>query len=262
MQSASLRPLSGVRVLVTRPVEQAQTLSEKLRDLGAETIELPTIEVVHAQDNDPLDQALRRLSDYHWIIFTSVYGVRFLMKRLASTGISPTVLREVMVAAIGPATASELERATKKPEFVPNEFLSEKIADGLGNVRGKRILLPRADIASKKLPELLRRRGALVEEVVAYQTVIPPDLTPERVNSIFMRGIDLVIFTSPSTVHNLAQVLGDDRLRQILSNVKVACIGPVTVQATKELGIRVNIVAGIHTVDALVEAIVDEIRTV
>ena len=86
MQSASLKPLSGLRVLVTRPVEQAQTLSEKLRDLGAETIELPTIEVVPAQNNDPLDQALRRLSDYHCVIFTSVYGVRFLMKRLASTG--------------------------------------------------------------------------------------------------------------------------------------------------------------------------------
>jgi uroporphyrinogen III methyltransferase/synthase len=262
MQSASLKPLSGLKVLVTRPIGQAQRLSEKLRELGATTIELPTIEVVPAQNNDALDQALRRLGEYHWVIFTSVHGVRFFMKRMAGLKISPTVMKEVMLAAIGPATASELERTVKKPEFVPNEYLSEKIADGLGNVKGRRILLPRADIASKNLPELLRSREALVEEVVSYRTIIPPDLTPERVNSIFMRGIDLVTFTSPSAVHNLAQVLGDDRLGQILSNVKVACIGPVTVQATKELGIGVNIVAGIHTVDALVEAIVDEIRTV
>jgi uroporphyrinogen-III synthase len=262
MQSTSLKPLSGVRVLITRPIEGAQRLSEKLRELGATTIELPTIEVVPPQNNHALDQALQKLNEYDWVIFTSVHGVRFFMERMANLKISPTAMKQVMLAAIGSATASELERAAKKPEFVPNEFLSENIVDGLGNVNGKRILLPRADIASKKLPELLRRRGGLVEEVVAYQTVIPPDLTPEHVNSIFMRGIDLVTFTSPSTVHNLAQVIGDDRLAQILSNVKVACIGPVTVQATRELGIGVNIVAGIHTVDALVEAIVDEIRTV
>jgi uroporphyrinogen III methyltransferase/synthase len=209
-----------------------------------------------------LDQALQKLNEYDWVIFTSVHGVRFFMERMANLKIPLKAMKQVMLAAIGPATASELERAAKKPEFVPNEFLSENIVDGLGNVNGKRILLPRADIASKKLPQLLRSRGAFVEEVVAYQTVIPPDLTPERVNSIFMRGIDLVTFTSPSTVHNLAQVIGDDKLAQVLSNVKVACIGPVTVQATRELGIGVNIVAGIHTVDALVEAIVDEIRAV
>jgi len=262
IQSASLKPLSGLRVLVTRPIEQAQSLSERLRELGATTIELPTIQVIPAQNNDALDHALRRLSEYDWVIFTSVHGVRFLMKRMADLKISSKVLKGVMLAAIGPATASEMERTVKKPDFVPNEYLSEKIADGLGNVKGKRILLPRADIASKNLPELLRRREALVEDVVAYQTIVPPDLTPERVNSIFMRGIDLITFTSPSTVRNLAQVMGGDRLEQFLSKVKVACIGPVTVEATKELGIGVNIVAEVHTIDDLVEAIVDEIGTV
>lgn len=129
-------------------------------------------------------------------------------------------------------------------------------------MKGKRILLPLADIASKKLPDLLRKRGALVEEVVTYRTIIPPDLTPDRLARIFAGGVDMVTFTSPSTVRNLARVLGTNELGQVLSTVKVACIGPVTVEATKGFGINVDIVSKIHTIDALVEAIVDEIGTI
>lgn len=262
MQAASLKPLSGMTILVTRPIEQAQNLSEKLRELGATTIELPTIEIIPAENNDALDEALERLNEYDWVVFTSVHGVRFFMECMADLNIAPSALKQVMLAAIGPATASELESAVKKPELVPTEFLSWNIADGLGDVKGRRILLPRADIASKKLPDLLRKRGALVEEVVAYRTIIPPDLTLDRLTSIFAGGVDLITFTSPSTVRNLARVLGFNKLEEFLSTVKVACIGPVTVEATKELGINVDIVSKIHTIDALVEAIVDEIGTV
>jgi len=262
MQATSLKPLSGMTILITRPIEQAQNLSEKLRELGATTIELPTIEIIPAENNDTLDKALERLNEYDWIVFTSVHGVRFFMKRMADLNIAPSALKQVMLAAIGLATASTLERTVKKPELVPTEFLSWKIVDGLGDVKGRRILLPRADIASKKLPDLLRKRGALVEEVVAYRTIIPPDLTPDRLNYIFAGEVDLITFTSPSTVRNLARVLGPNKLEQFLSMVKVACIGPVTVEATKELGIRVDIVSKIHTIDALVEAIVDEIGTI
>jgi uroporphyrinogen III methyltransferase/synthase len=262
MQAASLKPLSGMTILVTRPIEQAENLSEKLRELGATTIELPTIKIIPAENNDTLDEALERLNEYDWVVFTSVHGVRFFMKRMADLNIARSALKQVMLAAIGPATASVCESAVKKPELVPTEFLSSNIADGLGDVKGKRILLPRADIASKKLPDLLRKRGALVDEVVAYRTIIPPDLTPDRLTRIFAGGVDLITFTSPSTVRNLARVLGFSKLGKFLSTVKVACIGPVTVQATKELGINVDIVSKIHTIDALVEAIVDEIGTV
>jgi uroporphyrinogen III methyltransferase/synthase len=251
-----------VTIVVTRPIEQAQELSEKLRELGATTIELPTIKIIPAENNDILDEALERLNEYDWVIFTSVHGVRFFMKRMTELNIAPSALKKVMLAAIGPATASALERTVKKPELVPTEFLSWKIADGLGDVKGRRILLPRADIASKKLPDLLRKRGALVEEVVAYRTIIPPDLTRDRLTCIFAGGVDLITFTSPSTVRNLARVLGPSKLDQFLSVLKVACIGPVTVEATKELGINVDIVSEIHTIDALVEAIVDEIGTI
>ncbi len=262
MQATSLKPLSGVKILVTRPILQAPTLSEKLRQLGATTIELPTIEIVPAEDTSGLDRAVRSLSEYDWVIFTSVHGVQFFMKRMAELKVAPETLKKVKTAAIGPATAAALERAVKKPDYIPNEYLSSKIAEGLGDVKEKRILLPRADIASKKLPVLLRERGALVDEVVAYRTIIPRDLTPERLKSVIARGVDLVTFTSPSTVRNLARVLGGHELKRFLGKVKVACIGPVTVEATKELGIGVDIVAETHTIDALVEAIVHENRTV
>jgi uroporphyrinogen-III synthase len=261
MQAASLKPLSGVRVIVTRQIGQAEYFSKKLRELGAVPIELPTIKTVPTKSIEALDRALARLSEYDWIVFTSVQGVNFLTKRLADLKIPSTALKQVMLAAIGPATASALEQTIKKPEFVPSDYLSWKIVDGLGDLKGKRVLLPRADIASKKLPDALRERGALVEEVVAYRTIIPPGLTPDRLQPIF-RGADLITFTSPSTIRNLAEALGVEFLKQSTSGLKVACIGPVTVEAAKELGVHVDIVAEVHSVDGLVEAIVHEIRAV
>lgn len=259
---ATLKPLSGVRILVTRPIQQSQNLSEKLRRLGASPVELPTIEIAPIENTDSLDRALRRLGEYYWVIFTSVHGVNSVLKRMSELRIEHKALQEVKVATIGPATASALGQAGRKPDYIPAEYLSEKIAQGLGEVNGKQILLLRANIASKRLPALLGERGALVDDVVAYRTIVPRDLAPERLRSIFDKGVDLVTFTSPSTVRNLAQVLGGGELERYLRNVKVACIGPVTVETVKEIGIRVDIVARNHTVDSLVEAIVNEIRTV
>ena len=173
--------------------------------------------------------------------------------------VSFKVLDRVEVAAIGPATSQELERFGKIPSYVPEEYLSKQVAQGLGDVRGKRILLPRADIASKKLPSLLRQRGALVDEVVAYRTVIPDELTSVRLRSLLDAGVDLITFTSPSTVRNFVQALGASELQSRLKDVKIACIGPVTVEAAEELGVHVDIVALNHTIDGLVEAIENEI---
>ncbi len=262
MQATSLKPLSRLRILVTRPIEQAETLAEKLRGLGATTIELPTIQIVAPGNTTALDAALRSLQEYDWVIFTSTYGARFFTKRMGELSIPIHLLKKVKVAAIGPATAAEVQSAGKVPDYVPSEFLSEKIVDGLGEVKGKRTLLPRADIASKKLPALLREREALVDEVVAYQTIRPADLTAERVKSILTHGVDIITFTSPSTVRNLAQVLGAEKLSESLDNVTVACIGPVTVQEADGFGIRADIIAKSHTTDGLVEAILNETRTV
>jgi uroporphyrinogen III methyltransferase/synthase len=257
-----LKSLAGVRILITRSNAENQGLAGKLRALGAITVELPTIAVVPPENTRPLDESIRMLSKFDWVIFTSRNGVQFFGKRMAAVGKPKDKLREVKVAAIGPATAAALEGLGKRPDYVPQEFLSEQIVYGLGDVKGKRILLPRADIASRSLPEHLRKRGANVEEVVAYRTMVPEDLSLDRLLLILKQGVDVVTFTSPSTVRNLAHVANADGLDALLRNVKVACIGPVTADAARALGVHVNIVASNHTIDDLVEAIVNEIRTV
>jgi uroporphyrinogen III methyltransferase/synthase len=248
-----------MRILVTRPESEAFSLSEKLRALGATAIEIPTIAIRPPDDTNQLDRAIGEIGDYEWIVFTSVNGVRSFHERMKGLNVSFKSLERVKVAAIGPATSQELERLGKIPSYVPEEYLSEQIARGLGEIRGKRILLPRADIASKKLPSLLRERGALVDEVVAYRTVIPDELTSVRLRPLLDGGVDLITFTSPSTVRNFVQALGASELQSRLKNVKIACIGPVTVEAAEELGVRVDIVALNHTIDGLVEAIENEI---
>ena len=236
-------------------------MAEKLRAQGATAVELPTIAIMPPENNNLLDKSVKALSTYDWLIFTSQHGVRFFTERMNALGASMGRLHDLKVAAIGPATAAALEKLGRKPDYVPEEFLSERIINGLGNVKGKRILLPRANIAGRSLPEELTKRGANVEEIIAYRTVIPDDLTLDRLQSTLKRGVDVVTFTSPSTVRNLARV-AENNLSSMLSGAKVACIGPVTAGAAKELGVHVDVVARNHTVDDLVEAIVNEIRTV
>jgi uroporphyrinogen III methyltransferase / synthase len=261
MQTVPLQSLAGVRIMTTRPKTEEEPLTKKLRELGAIVMEFPTIAILPVENFGLLDGAIRTFSEFEWVIFTSTQGVRFFGERMAVLGLTDN-LRGVKVAAIGPATASALSGLGKKPSFMPDEFLSQEIARGLGDVKGKRILLPRADIASKTLPDLLRKLGATVDEVVAYRTVIPNDVSRDQLRSIVKQGVDVVTFTSPSTVRNLATIAGAGDLEAIFKGVKVACIGPVTAEATRELGLHVDIVASNHTIDDLVEAIVNEIRTV
>jgi len=261
MQSARLKSLAGVTVVITRAKGDNKVLSERLRELGAVAIELPTIAVVPPENSIPVDESIRTLRKYDWLIFTSAHGVGFFSKRMAALGEPMGRLDQVKVAAIGPATATALERLGRKPDYVPPEFLSERIATGLGQVGGKRILLPRADIASARLPELLRRKGAVVDEIVAYRTVMPDDLS-NLLQLILQKHVDVITFTSPSTVQNLARAAGPNRLGLLLNGVKVACIGPVTAEAAKALGVHVDIVARNHTIEDLVEEIVSEIRNV
>lgn len=259
MEATTVKPLSGLRILVTRPRDQVHILSDKLRALGALTFELPTIEIAPPQNYTQLDNAIHNIKSYDWIIFTSVHGVQFFIDRLASLNVKLAKDDHVKVAAVGPATAAALKHAGREPDYVPQQYLTEKIATGLGDLQDKRILLARADIASKRLSEILRDRGALVDEVIAYRTVIPSDLRREELESILKRGIDVITFTSPSTVRNLALLLGSEGLDGYLKGCKVACIGPITHATAKELGIHVDIVARNHTIESLVEAIVNEI---
>ena len=254
------RPLSGMRIVVTRCADQAIILSKKLRNLGATTIEIPMIEIMPPMDTDSIDSSIRNLSKYDWIIFTSVHGVELFLQRMTILHIPVSCLSCVRIAAIGPATSAAIQSIGRSPDYVPSKFLSESIGTGLGSLQGKRVLLPRADVASKKLPLLLREKGASVDEVVAYQTVVPPELDADRLKTVLESGVDLVIFTSPSTVRNFANALGYVSPAKDLSHVSIACIGPVTAEAARLLGMNVDVVANPHTIDSLVEAIVNDVR--
>lgn len=250
-------PLRGQRILVTRAKEQAGFLAEKLRSLGAEPLEFPTIAIAPLEDFQLLDHAIQRLtaSQYDWTIFTSVNGVRSFFERVRALGYDPHQFSAVKRAAIGPATAAALDRHGLSADYVPQRYLAEEIAAGIGNVRGQRILLPRADIARRYLAEALRAKGAIVEEVASYRT-LPADSEATRLQTLLCRGeIDLITFTSASTVRHFAQLLDGLDLRQAVGNAKIACIGPVTAQAAEALGLEVKILAEEHTIEGLVRAI-------
>jgi uroporphyrinogen III methyltransferase/synthase len=253
-------PLSGMRIVVTRSASQAIDLSKKLRSLGAITIEIPTIEIRSPPDIGPIDNSITRLRTYDWIIFTSVRGVEFFLQRMEILHVPLSALDLVKIAAIGSATSGALERAGRKPDYVPSEFLSERIAVGLGDLHGRRVLLPRANVASKTLPFILRDKGATVDEVVAYETISPQELNSDIIRVAFGSRVNVVTFTSPSTVRNFVNAIGYATVGELLSGVRIACIGPVTAEAARHLGMKVNVIARPHTIDGLIEAIVSDIR--
>jgi uroporphyrinogen III methyltransferase/synthase len=250
------RPLFGQRVLVTRTRQQASVLSARLRELGAEAVELPTIRIAPADDWVPLDGALGQLSSFDWIVFTSVNGVQFFWERLTNAGMDARALHGVKIAAIGPATAGELATRGLRPDYVPQEYVAEAVAAGLEEIQGQRVLLPRADIARPALAELLREAGADVLEVTAYRTLQPESQAGDLRD--LLEGITAATFTSSSTVRNLATMAQDAGLdlSAALRGAVVACIGPITAQTARELGLAVDVVATEYTIDGLVEALV------
>ena len=250
----TIKPLWGKRILITRPAEGAQGFAQKLRDLGAEPLLLPAIALAPPEDWSPVDRALGQLDRYDWVIFTSANGVRFALERLRTLGYSLERMRQVKIAAIGPATARALQQHGLTVEFVPSKYVAEAIADGLGDVHGQRILLLRADIARQDLRERLRAKGARVEEVIIYHTR-PAALEPERMQQLFQQGIDVVTFTSSSTVRALLSALGERR--NLLRGVTIACIGPITARAAEEAVLSVHVVAREHTTQGLITAIVE-----
>jgi uroporphyrinogen III methyltransferase/synthase len=254
------RFLFGQRVLVTRTREQASMLSTRLRALGAEAIELPTIRIVPPEDWAPLDAVIGELLSYDWIVFTSVNGVKTFWERLNVAGLDARALHGVRLAAIGPATAAELEARGLRADYVPGEYVAEAVAAGLGEINGQRVLLPRADIARPALADLLREGGAEVVEVAAYRT-LQPDAEPNELRDMLAR-VTVATFTSSSTVRNLAAMAHDAGLDlpQALAQATIACIGPITASTARELDLPVHVVAKEYTIDGLVEALIRHIR--
>ncbi|MFZ5648884.1 MAG: uroporphyrinogen-III C-methyltransferase [Bacillota bacterium] len=252
------KPLFGCRVLVTRSREQASDLSRRIEELGGVPVEFPTIMIKDPDDFGPLDRAAAGAYGYKWIIFTSANGVKYFFDRLFKLDMDIRDLKGVNICAIGPKTRERLEGYGIKVEYVPSEYRAEEIAAGLkGRIgQGDRILLPRADIARKALVDLLRREGAEVDEVVAYRTVAGGG-DSDGVRRMLQDGeIDVITFTSSSTVKNFVSALGEKNLPALIGGASIACIGPVTAETARQMGIPVHIEAARYTIEGLLESIV------
>lgn len=249
------QPLQGKRIVITRPREQAAELAEKLTQLGATPLIMPVIRIVPLPDLRPLDQAIQQLPHYQWLIFTSTNSVDLFWERFAASGQSAAIWQQVQVAAVGPTTAAALRSHAVEPAFVPAEHLAEAVADGLGDVAERHVLLPQAAIARPALTELLAQRGAHVDAIPIYQTVATP--LDEANLAELRRGVDAIVFTSGSTVRNfLAAIVSEATIAQQLPQTLLACIGPQTAHSAQDAGLAVGVVAPDYTVDGLVAALV------
>jgi uroporphyrinogen-III synthase len=264
-------PLAGCRVLVSRAKEQAGALTSALRQLGCEVVEIPFIEIRKPRSYRPLDSALRDLAAYDWLILTSVNGVNALFQRLAKQGLDVSSLAHLKIAAIGPATRKAIEEHALQVTVTPKEYLAESVVAALHRrVKGKRVLLVRAKVARDVIPRELRKAGALVDVVEAYETVAPKS-SAKRLRAVLarVRRPHAITFTSSSTVRNFVQLLGLRGARVTLRKsephhgVHTASIGPVTSATLREFGLPVDIEARKYTILGLVAAIVakrDRIR--
>lgn len=253
-------PLFGKRVLVTRALDQASSLVERLREHGADAIEAPTIRIAETEDRRDLDEALRGLDGFDVVVLTSQNAVDHVFARLSALGADARAFGRARIAAVGPRTDEALRRYGLRADLVPTDAfkgtaLAARILQVLGDPRGKRVLLPRARIAHEDLPEALRAEGVAVTSVVAYETLPPTPETAEAIRARFDRGdVDAVLFTSSSTVENLTSVLGDDA-PAILARVVTASIGPSTTRTAARLGVPVTFTAPESTTRALVDAL-------
>jgi uroporphyrinogen III methyltransferase/synthase len=251
------RPLFGKRILVTRAREQASSFVELLEAQGAEVLQFPLIEFAPPETWRPLDQAIERLETYRWVIFTSANGVEAFFLRLQALRQDARRLGAAKICAIGPATAEILERHSIIPDVVPREFRAEGVIEAFAqyDLRGARILLPRAEVARDLLPKELEELGATVEVVPAYRTV-RADANRELLKQLLQdRKIDLVTFTSSSTVTTFMELLGTENLKALLEGVQIACIGPITAATAEGFGVTVNIQPKQYTIPALAEAV-------
>ena len=254
-------PLGGRRVLVTRPRAQAPELAERLAVLGAEPIVAPAIRIVPPEDMQPLDEAWAAAASFAWIVFTSANAVDAFLERPAAAGRGAPALAGVRICAIGPATAARLATYGLTVDLAPADHRGEGVSAALRtgrDLRGTRLLLPRADIARPALPDALRAAGAQVTEVTAYRTIAARDWPGAAVREMLLRReIDAVTFTSASAVRSAVQSLGAQQAADLLRAAVVAAIGPVTARAARELGIETEVMPPTYTTEALAEALAD-----
>jgi len=259
MQWFEKRPLMGRRIVVTRAREQASDLVQRLTEYGAECIQFPTIQVVPPPDWTELDRAIMTLDQYSWIVFTSVNGVDFFFRRLFENGLDVRALGHIKTAAIGPSTADRLRTWGLKSDIIPESYRAESVVEAFADkpVKGSRILLPRAMEARSVLPEELARMGALVDEVTAYETRQAENRATDLIARLTERTIDMVTFTSSSTVKNFHRLLPPDQVDRLMDGICIASIGPITSQTARDLGLSVTIEADTYTIPGLIQAILN-----
>jgi uroporphyrinogen III methyltransferase/synthase len=251
------RPLLGKRIVVTRARTQASDLVQRLSDLGAECLEFPTIRVEPPPDWSHLDRALARINEYRWLIFTSVNGVAFFFKRLFELGKDVRMLGHLQTAVIGPATADKLMDFGFKSDIIPESYRAEAVVAAFEkeDVVGQKIMLPRAAEARPILPKELRAMGAAVDDITVYCTRPVSDHKDRLIELLEADAIDMITFTSSSTVSNFKSLLPEGRFQELVKSATIASIGPITSETAANLGFKVHLTAETFTIDGLVEAI-------
>ena len=254
------RPLFGRRIVVTRSREQASDLVKSLSALGAACMEIPAIEITDPPDFAPLDKAIAQLGQYGWVVFTSVNAVERFFARVFEKGQDARALGNAKIAAIGPATAARLKNYGFVTDVIPQTYRAESVIEAFAdkNMQGVKVLLPRALEARPVLPVELKKMGAAVDEVAVYQTVAASGpLKAGLMESLKKGQVDMVTFTSSSTVSNFAALFEPDTLAPLMENVTKAAIGPITADTARDLGLDCTVVAEEFTIPGLVKAITD-----
>lgn len=257
----SALPLAGRRVLVTRATHQAGKLSEGLRALGAEPVEIPVLEIRPPASFDPLDAALRQLDSYNWLILTSANAVHALTERAAALEITLAQPSRLKVAAVGEATATSARKAGLKITFIPEAYVAESLVDGLlqtlhNQPSSQRILLARVAVARDVIPDALRAAGATVDVVDAYRNILP-DAAPEQLRQALQNGIAVVTFTSSSSATHLAEAAYAAGVGWPLADIPAVSIGPITSQTLRELGWPPAAEANPSDITGLIAALVE-----
>jgi uroporphyrinogen III methyltransferase/synthase len=253
------KPLFGKKIVVTRPEEQAQGLASMLSELGARVHLLPTIKILPPKSWREIDKAIKGLSRYDWVLFTSVNGVEFFLQRLRSAQKDARHLSGIQIGVIGPATGDALKQAGLIPDLLPEKYSAEGIVEALEKlpIAGKRFLLPRPALARDFLPKKITSLGATVDVVEAYQTVLP-EYDDERLCGFVQEcPVDMITFTSPSTVDNLLHLVKSKSVEKGIAGAKIACIGPITAQRATEKGLDVTLVPDTYTIEGLLNAVVN-----
>lgn len=253
------KPLFGKRIVVTRARVQASEFSAILEENGAEVIEFPTIEIRPPRKYKSLDNAFENLKSFQWIIFTSVNAVNSFNDRMIFKKIDIRSLHGIRIAAIGSQTAERLKMMGVIPDIIPSEYRAEAIIEIFKDfdIEGSHILIPRAKVARDILPVKLRKMGAKVSVVEAYETVISEKDISELCNLFEEKMIDMVTFTSSSTVNNFFSRFEEDNLKKLFTNVKFACIGPVTGKTLMEYGFKTDVMPPRYTIKDMAEAIIE-----